>query len=317
MADVIKQAEANDPARLKQRIAELERQLKSGKTTVDPKAIEAAEARGEARGRKQAENDPRELERAQKDRDGRLVKIEALAHLNGEAWAPKPDPATIKWSMAGVRAGRSRPVGELIADLPKSTPPRKSPSDASPSDLGKCERSILSALAQHSDEGCQRGKLALLAGYRWSGGFRNSLSTLRMAGLIEGGNNTAMHITEAGLDSGQFEPLPTGQALVSYWLNNPLFGKCERAILASLVENPAGMTASELCEATHISKQSFDAPNGGSHRRAEQRPDAGKRRTIGGRRGMIDDRIILRISARNLQSDHNRQQLTPLLPKLL
>ena len=56
--------------------------------------------------------------------------------------------------------------------------------------LDKCERAVLSVLAQYRD-GCRSGKLALLAGYSYSGGFRNALSKLRTAGLILGKSNTS------------------------------------------------------------------------------------------------------------------------------
>src|SRR6266851_8944620 len=64
--------------------------------------------------------------------------------------------------------------------------------------LPKAERSILTVLAQYQ-AGCEAGRLALLAGYRWSGGFRNSLSALRTAGFMTGENSGSMMITDQGL----------------------------------------------------------------------------------------------------------------------
>lgn len=111
--------------------------------------------------------------------------------------------------------------------------------------LGRCERSILTVLATHGP--CQRGRLALLAGYSWSGSFSNSLGALRTHQYITGGNSETMNITDTGVVAlGNYDPLPTGQALRDYWLNR--FGKCERAILQSLFNHPEGLDKDQLCE---------------------------------------------------------------------
>ncbi len=150
-----------------------------------------------------------------------------------------------------------------LSERPKPTsftPPRPQPSlgkTAAPvqrpalssSGLGKCEQKILAVLSQFP-EGCEAGKLTLLAGYRFSGGFRNSLSALRTAGLIKGDNGSVMQITDEGMAHGPFPELPTGDALVQYWLTHPSFGACERKILTALVEEPGGLSAGDLCTAT-------------------------------------------------------------------
>lgn len=115
--------------------------------------------------------------------------------------------------------------------------------------LSAAARKVLAVLAQF-EEGCTAGKLTLLTGYRYSGGFKNSLSELRMAGLIVGGNTDNMRITDAGLALGPFEALPQGRSLVDYWLNHRSFGPCERKILAALIEESAGLNAHELCART-------------------------------------------------------------------
>ncbi len=115
--------------------------------------------------------------------------------------------------------------------------------------IGKCHRAILSVLAQHGPS--TSGRLTLLAGYRYSGGFKNSLSDLRTAGLIEGENTGVMQITEAGRSWDDYETLPTGEALQQYWLNHSSVGACERAILEALIAaHPESRTAAQLCEET-------------------------------------------------------------------
>lgn len=117
--------------------------------------------------------------------------------------------------------------------------------------LGKPERAVLSVLAQH-EEGCAIGKLALLSGYRISGGFRNSLAALRTGGFMAGSNGGVMTITREGLSAiaGQVEPLPEGQALVDYWLRHPSFDGAARKTLGVLVENPDGLKIAELAADT-------------------------------------------------------------------
>lgn len=128
-----------------------------------------------------------------------------------------------------------RPVYIPNVKEKSARPSRESRAPAN-GEIGKCELAILRVLAQFP-EGCEIGKIALLSGYRVSGGFRNSLSALRTIGAIEGENTGIMRLTEDGHGHGPFEPLPQGDALRQYWLTNRSFGKCERAILAALIEN--------------------------------------------------------------------------------
>ena len=136
---------------------------------------------------------------------------------------------------------------------PTATKPesQRVPSTSAPSPgLGKCERAILTVLVQ-MDEPLTAGRLTLLTRYRYSGGFKNSLTALRTAGFIVGENTGLMSVTDAGRAAiGEVEPMPTGADLADYWLAHPSFGKCERAILRSLLTKPSGLTADQLCTAT-------------------------------------------------------------------
>jgi hypothetical protein len=114
--------------------------------------------------------------------------------------------------------------------------------------LGKCERAILSALAQYP-QGRSSTQVAIITGYSGSsGGFNNSLSRLRSSGYITRGN--PILITDDGLKVlGDWEPLPTGQGLLQHWLGR--LGKCERSILETLAANyPNGLNTQELGDAT-------------------------------------------------------------------
>ena len=114
--------------------------------------------------------------------------------------------------------------------------------------LGKCEAAILAALAQHGE--CDIGRLALLSGYRKSGGFKNSISKLRRLGYLEGSNIEVMRITDEGLRAGEWDELPTGRRLFEYWMNSQRMGTCERVIMKTLDGRGTGLTLAEIAEAS-------------------------------------------------------------------
>ena len=136
------------------------------------------------------------------------------------------------------------PVRPVPAPLIRPPPQVKAPAGA----FGRCERMILAALAQYP-EGRNSSQVAILTGYSpGSGGFNNALSNLRARELISRGQ--PIQITEAGLTAlgDNWEPLPTGHALLEYWQNK--LGKCERLILGALYDHPEGLTSEELGDVT-------------------------------------------------------------------
>lgn len=136
-----------------------------------------------------------------------------------------------------------------VAPVPPRPAPVRKTNGESDSSLGQAARKILTVLAQYPGEGCTAGKLALLTGYSYSGGFRNSLSELRTAGCIEGSNTGVMTITPDGEAQGPFDPLPAGDELLAYWLNHQSLGKAAREILRTLGDG-VERTADELATAT-------------------------------------------------------------------
>jgi hypothetical protein len=123
------------------------------------------------------------------------------------------------------------------------------PEHAAVAGLSKCASKQLAVLSQFS-QGCTIGKLALLSGYRISGGFKNGLAELRTAGYITGDNTKVMQITAAGAALGPFPSLPRGRALIEYWSAHSSFGKAAKAILQSLLRNPQGFTIDRLAADT-------------------------------------------------------------------
>ncbi len=247
LKDLPQQAEeeARDLASAKRRIVELERELKA-KPTASPVIDESVIQKVVAERDMQWSNHFAELERlvqeVRKRFDGAiselLTNIEVLAKCMKRA--SKHDISTVVTAATAAQP-RVQPAKKIVERRPVETP-----SDVT---LGKCDRSILQVLSQFP-EGCDSGKLTLLSGYRFSGGFRNSLSALRTAGLIEGGNSDVMRITPAGEAMGPFESLPEGDELIRYWLNHSSISACGRKVLQALLDNPDGLSASELCADT-------------------------------------------------------------------
>jgi len=233
LADLPQQAESEIRTLedAKREVANLRRALTVAEKAQPPPAAPAyPDQRAEVAELRQAIKD---RDRIMADLDGRLRKVAALVNIGGQEIAPLPPPSVT------VQRHAARPAP------PK---PRTNGHAAPPSDvaIGGGERKILAALAQHGP--CKVGRLTLLSGYSYTGSFRTYLSSLRTAGLIEGGNQDTISITDAGLALGPFPDLPTGDALRQHWLN--FFGTGERKILQVLLDNPDGLDAQQLCAAT-------------------------------------------------------------------
>lgn len=120
--------------------------------------------------------------------------------------------------------------------------------------LGKAERQVLTALAQHGV--LSAAQIALLTGRsKTSGGFRNCLSKLRSEQLICGRGN-AIEITEGGRTMlGHWQPLPEGPELVRWWCAQ--LPRAARQVLLYLADNPdRAVPLAELAAATNYSATS-------------------------------------------------------------
>lgn len=234
-----RKAEEENPRTLKSKITALERQLaaKPIGPAVDPAALQEQYATGFSDGQRKT---AQILTTLCGNAQPLLEKVTAaLRDAVGlvEALEIAPDP---------VRALRVIPAH--IPDRRERKPPRSAPADkdqAKP--VGKAERLILTVLAQLGT--CSRNRIAAVAGYSAKGGgFGNAISALRVRGAIEG--SEPITITDDGLQLlGDYEPLPTGPALIQYWLDK--LGKAERLILAHLTEiYPATCTREDLAAAT-------------------------------------------------------------------
>ncbi len=196
MAATIEEAKKSDPRLLRQRIAELERdlarkpvtaaptvQIKEVPVVTDKQLLQlTATAEKLADGAKELHNASEAILGAV-----RTVRLNGIAAGRGET--PKrgpfqrPEAPPAAFPMTG-RLAATRAAGAAGTD----DAPR----------VDKCSSAILAVLAQHPD-GCEAGRLTLLSGYKWTGSFRNALSSLRTNGLLVGSNKEHMRATPAGL----------------------------------------------------------------------------------------------------------------------
>jgi hypothetical protein len=245
----------------RRRIADLERQIKSGKNVqvtpavdraVIERAVDAAVRRerlaskhrmDKAKGRfRQA------VERISSAADS-LGKVKALLEEIDRDWLGEPIVAVEPDAMSNGRHDET-----AIPTSPRR--PVIASSDSS-SKLASGERRILTALAQYA-EGRSKALVAVLTGYAVSGGgFNNYLGALRSRGLITGDGDN-LRITESGiLELGSWEPLPAGSRLVDYW--RARLGKAERLILETLTQAyPEALTKEEVA-----AKAGYEANGGG------------------------------------------------------
>jgi hypothetical protein len=218
LSTVLEESKANDPAELKREVAKLKRDLAA--KPVETKEVSIL-----------TDEDRRLLNRVLEGGCDKVIEsFEKLQAKQVECVADLKrffEPIKLKLSAQSQR-----------------TPPVLSNS----SGIGRCERSILTALAQYP-KGRSANQVAILAGYSsGSGGFNNSLSKLRSSDCITRGN--PIQITDSGLSAlGDYQPLPTGPDLIAYWCGK--LSKCEREILTYLTGiYPNYALSSEAAEAT-------------------------------------------------------------------
>jgi hypothetical protein len=130
------------------------------------------------------------------------------------------------------------------------------------SELGKSGlRRMLIALAQNPD-GLSDSKLGLRADVSVKGGsFDSYLSKGRRSGWIDG-ERSKLKITALGLTAlGPFDPLPTGRALLDFWLNKLGNSGTSRMLDVLSRMYPKRLTAAELGKHAGVSVDggSFDS----------------------------------------------------------
>lgn len=254
IAATVERAKENDPATLRKRIADLERQLTDLPVVTVPAepVIERVEV----------------PVLSDKDRDLLEIVGVAAAEFNEQG----AHLAGLCADLIGrVEAGVERPVPPPTPPPPppKALPPPPPPRDRlrlpavepTNGDTGlsrRAERMVLGVLAQYP-QGRSKVQTAILAGYSSKGGgFNNALRQLRKLGYMEGSDT--LTITSAGLHAieGKWEPLPTGEALLEHWLGS-MGRRAEREVLLAIVNAyPRSISKEAVAEAA-----GYEATGGG------------------------------------------------------
>lgn len=251
LATVQEEAKANDPAALKAEIRRLMAELAKGGAAIDREALVQARQTGLMEGLRKGTDDAAAAVRTMY---GDRIKafLAALDAATQALLAPMPALPAIAPTPGIVH--RPAPF------VPQQ--PRPAASLSPSSSLPKAERLILTVLAQRHPERVPIERIAAIAGYSaGGGGFNNALSSLRGKAFIEQGPSP-LAITADGLTAlGQYDPLPTGAALLTNWMNR--VGKAERAILEAASRGLTGKDA--------IASAAGYAPDGGGFNNALSR----------------------------------------------
>lgn len=263
IGDAVKSAEANDPAKLKARIAELERQAKTPAAVPDGLQPHDYYLSGFNDGRNRGWKDCAELARPHLGiiRESAL-KVSDQANSVIEAIMSTPkfrDEPPTKVPHAQAPKQSYTPVKTPVitgAKLPHSN-------GAGGVQLPRAERAILTVLAQYP-EGRSRVQLAILSRYSVkSSSFQYAVGALRTAGYASKGGEP-LRITDEGRAAlGSWEPLPVGEELIGHWLGT--LPKAERALLEACVRQyPKGFSKEELAEtaAYSVNSSSFQSALG-------------------------------------------------------
>lgn len=249
MADTVERAKAEDPKELRKRIAELEKEL-TKKPTAAPKRVEVPVVSADMAARLE-----KVLDRAKTDAELALGLVDKLK----EAIAP------IRFQTKEYNDGKplflstgARAASQKLREAPaihRETP--KPVNGTGVASLPKGERAIMIAIAQHQ-AGVTREQLTVLTGYKRS--TRDAyLQRLSTSGHVDASNGM-ITATADGRHAlgGDYQPLPTGHALLEHWLNRLPEG--ERKILeVAAAEFPEAVSRDWIGECTGYKRSTRDA----------------------------------------------------------
>lgn len=259
----VEEAEANDPKKLRARIAELEKTLKSPSAAKKPVPAvtvpdEAALSRARTDGWKQGSDFAiAAFTPFIQSIEGIRAGIDKILK---EAYQIKVATGQHRPAVAPQRHQVKATLQQVIGAKPQKLQVASGPGE----NMAGGERKILTALAQYPD-GRSKRQVGMLAGYAINGGgFNNYLSALRSKGWMDG-RGDVLRITDAGLKAlGEFEPLPMGEELRDYWAAQ--LGKAPRAIFQALIVVYPGTLSKE-----QIAAEAGYEPNGGGFNNALSR----------------------------------------------
>lgn len=239
---------ANDPAELKRRIAELEREARKSQPPAPP-ADPAAERRAYDKGWAAGQKAITDQVNQQVDVFGKSVQAWFTAYpssvLEFSTSPPRPTPAPTVQPRAPTRA----------------TPgPARVVTNANTGDISPVSRRILDALAELEQMGAARPErelLAFMAGYSHvnSKGFANALGSLRSQGLIEG-----TWLTDAGRQLANPPARPRTPEEMQDRIINMLGGASARVLRPLIDAYPKPLERQALAEAAgygHVNSKGF------------------------------------------------------------
>lgn len=271
MRTAAEEAVANDPARLRARIRELETATQRQREPSEWEGLqdELREARDTAH--RQADRIAKLVAAglaAMQDADQMGKRLEVLLQPAAEGQEDRPSGSEPAVDARAPRAqGSSRaavPDSELGAkrqdrqaatSVPRPPAPDLNPAaDINGVRIGKGERTVMDVLAEYPD-GRTYDQLAFLAGYSVRASTLGViLANLRRGELVEPGNQP-VRLTPAGLDAaGGPRERPRGLDLLDQWLRHPRMGEGERKVLTALIDlYPDEPSHADLCDRTGYS----------------------------------------------------------------
>ena len=242
MTATIERAKSDDPRLLKKRIVDLERELAKQPAEVAPQRIEVpAISKGELA----------DLAALRDDFRAFAVKMDAYGNALGSAL--ETAKAIAQKQTVPVRPPPPVFAASVSRLAARHAQPKSAPSNGS---LPKGERLVLIAVAQNRT-GVSREQITVLTGYKRS--TRDTyIQRLREKSYIDDGG-IAINVTAEGAEAlgSDYEPLPTGDALLDYWRNRLPEG--ERKVLDVVIEyHPRGVDREAIDAATGYARSSRD-----------------------------------------------------------
>ncbi|MGH9644405.1 MAG: hypothetical protein ACRD3Q_18540 [Terriglobales bacterium] len=244
---VVATAEANDPKMLRKRIADLEQQLRAGKS-VSPEDLKAHEQRGYERGWMECLAENIKL-RNSEHRD----VIAAVDEVFKSARPENPDAV----AAARRATARPEPLAQARGNGTSPVPARARQIDGRAlrsADAGSINkampRAMLTTLAQHQ-EGLTKKQILIHTGYRSSGPVSTCFADILREEWVSA-VGSKLQITSKGLEAlGPFDPLPTGAELRQQLLTGSKCSTMEKAMLRELFEShPHGLPKGQILERT-------------------------------------------------------------------
>ncbi len=282
MSKTIEDAKANDPKALKARVAQLQAELAKkvppAPSSMTQKQIDDITKAALAERDKSWQTT---LQASLKARDEHwLLNLDKIVKWESAQFSVRvtTEVERIAKQLSGAKLPQmaptqQQPIGSFHmgpGNNPKPPPPEvtkrivdsltegmnKHVAEASGGEMSGPLRKILTVLAQHYDHhsshpsdqpAMPNERVAIRAGYSYSGGFRNYLSDLRGRGWIQN-EAGGICITEVGRRAlGTFEAMPTGSGLLEWWkqrVSNP-----EAKILTCLDNQLSGYSGPDLAAA--------------------------------------------------------------------